>query len=69
VKVLSRPDPESERLLMQEFALLEQVKHRAIVRVFEYLPEDHAVVMEAIDGVTLRTVLDVCARAREPIFT
>ena len=60
---------ESERLLKQEFALLDQVKHRAVVRVFEYLPAERAVVMEHVHGVTLRTILDDCARAREQVFT
>lgn len=60
---------ESERLLRQEFALLDQVKHRAVVRVFEYLAAERAVVMEYVHGVTLRTILDDCARAREQVFT
>lgn len=60
---------ESERLLRQEFALLDQVKHRAVVRVFEYLSAERAVVMEYVHGVTLRTILDDCARAREQVFT
>jgi serine/threonine protein kinase len=57
------------QLLMQEFALLDQVKHRSIVRVFEYIQEENAVVMEAVDGVTLRQVLDECDKAHEQVFT
>ncbi|MDP2312165.1 MAG: serine/threonine-protein kinase [Pseudomonadota bacterium] len=69
VKKLRDPDPESVRLLLQEFALLDQVKHRSIVRVFEYLEDETAVVMEVVHGVTLREVLDECAKAREQVFT
>ena len=56
-------------LLLQEFALLDQVKHRGIVRVYEYLEDENAVVMEYIHGVTLREVLEELARAREQVFT
>ncbi len=69
VKKLREPDPESVRLLLQEFALLDQVKHRSIVRVFEYLEDETAVVMEVVHGVSLREVLDVCAEHREQVFT
>lgn len=69
IKKLRDADPESVRLLLQEFALLDQVKHRSIVRVFEYLQDETAVVMEVVHGVTLRTVLDECAKAREQVFT
>jgi len=62
-------DPEQVELLRQEFALLDEVKHRCIVRVFEFLEEESAVVMEHVHGVTLRTVLEECARAREQVFT
>ena len=65
----NRADPESAAGLVQEFALLDQVKHRSIVRVFEYLEHDHAVVMEYVHGATLRTVLDTLARERDQIFT
>ena len=51
-------DKRSAQLLMQEFALLEQVKHRCIMRVFEYLHEENALVMEYVHGVTLRHILD-----------
>ncbi|MES2639005.1 MAG: protein kinase [Myxococcota bacterium] len=69
VKELREPDPESVRLLLQEFALLDQVKHRSIVRVFEYLEDETAVVMEVVHGVTLREVLDECAKHREQVYT
>ena len=62
-------DSEAAAQLEQEFALLDGVKHRCIVRVFEYLKSENTVVMEYIHGVDLRTVLDACAEAREPIFT
>ena len=62
-------DEEAASLLEQEFALLDEVKHRCIVRVFEYLKNENTVVMEYIHGVDLRTLLDACAEAREPIFT
>lgn len=62
-------DNESVRLLLQEFALLDQVKHRGIVRVFEYLDEERAVVMEHVHGVTLRELLDACAKKKEQVFT
>ena len=45
------------------------MKHRGIVRVFEYLQDEDAVVMEYVHGVTLRTVLDHCREAREQVFT
>jgi serine/threonine protein kinase len=56
-------------LLKQEFSLLDEVKHRGIVRVFEYLEAEEAVVMEYVHGVTLRTLLDECSKAREQVFT
>ncbi|MBN1336731.1 MAG: serine/threonine protein kinase [Deltaproteobacteria bacterium] len=68
-KLRDTTHPEAARLLLQEFALLDQVKHRSIVRVLEYLPNEHAVVMEAIQGANLREVLDSCAKAHEQVFT
>ena len=65
----NQADPESAAALVQEFALLDQVKHRGIVRVFEYLEHEHAVVMEYVHGVTLRTVLDTLAKERDRVFT
>ena len=62
-------DAEAVELLTQEFALLDQVKHRGVVRVFEYLQAENAVVMEYIHGVSLRDVLDALQRKKEQIFT
>jgi serine/threonine protein kinase len=60
---------EAAQLMRQEFALLDQVKHRSIVRVFEYLEDENAVVMEYIHGVSLREILDALEAAREQVFT
>ncbi len=68
-KLRDSADARSVDLLLQEFALLDQVKHRGIVRVYEYLEHDHAVVMEHIHGVSLRQVLQELSRAREQVFT
>ena len=62
-------DEEAMALLTQEFALLEQVKHRGIVRVFEYLYDENAVVMEYIHGVSLQDLLDALNHKNEQIFT
>jgi len=62
-------DSDAMELLTQEFALLDQVKHRGVVRVFEYLQDENAVVMEYIHGVSLRDVLDALMRKKEQIFT
>ena len=48
-------DEEAMALLTQEFALLEQVKHRGIVRVFEYLYDENVVVMEHIHAYRFKT--------------
>ena len=68
-KLKNSADQESVELLLQEFSLLEQVKHRCIVRVYEYLEEENAVVMEYIHGVTLRKVLEELDKAHEQVFT
>jgi hypothetical protein len=68
-KLRDSADPEAVSLLLQEFALLDQVKHRGVVRVFEYLGEEHAVVMEYIHGLSLREVLDELDNAKEQVFT
>ena|GEM_PF-1112585 len=65
----NQADPESAAGLVQEFALLDQVKHRGIVRVFEYLEHEHAVVMEYVHGATLSTVLETLAKNRDQVFT
>jgi serine/threonine protein kinase len=69
VKKLKQADARAVRLLTQEFALLDQVKHRCVVRVFEYLEDENAVVMEYIHGVSLRQMLDELEKAREQVFT
>ncbi|MCB9792178.1 MAG: serine/threonine protein kinase [Alphaproteobacteria bacterium] len=68
-KIKDSADHHSRELLRQEFALLDQVKHRCIVRVYEYIEDENAVVMEYIHGVTLRQMLDACASSREQVFT
>ncbi|MFT4978991.1 MAG: serine/threonine protein kinase, partial [Myxococcota bacterium] len=68
-KLKNSSDRESVELLLQEFSLLDQVKHRCIVRVFEYLEEENAVVMEYIHGVTLREVLEQLNKAHEQVFS
>ena len=68
-KLRDDAEPDAVSLLLQEFALLDQVKHRGIVRVFEYIHESNAVVMEYIHGVSLRKVLDELNRANEQAFT
>ena len=61
-------DRESKELLALEYQLLQQIRHRCIVRVFEYLPDEHAVVMEYIKGVELREVIDTLNEKSEKIF-
>jgi serine/threonine protein kinase len=54
--------------LVQEFELLAQVKHPSICRVFEFLDRENAVVLEYIEGVTLRQLLDGFAAANERVW-
>ncbi len=68
-KLQDGTDLESLNLLVQEFALLDHVKHRGILRAFEFIESERAVVMELVHGVSLRVVLDRCQAAREQIFT
>jgi len=68
-KLHDSANSEAVHLMQQEFALLDQVKHRSIVRVFEYLEEENAVVMEYIHGVSLREILDALEAASEQVFT
>lgn len=44
---------------------MQRVRHRSLVRVFEYLAEHDAVVMEAVDGATLDQVLETLASRGE----
>lgn len=69
IKKLNDANPESVELLLREFSLLDQVKHRCIVRVFEYISEHNAVVMEYIHGVNLREVLEDLNRNQQSMFT
>lgn len=69
IKQLHTRDPHHRELLEREFELLDEVKHRGIVRVFEFLADENAVVMEYVHGVSLRTMLDALHRAREQLFT
>ena len=69
IKKLNNATPESIELLLREFSLLDQVKHRCIVRVFEYIEAHNAVVMEYIHGVNLRQVLDDMHKHQRAIFT
>ena len=57
-------DAQSQRLLQQEFSLLAQLKHRCIVQVYEYLPQDHTLVMEYVHGVNLRDIIDELGRQK-----
>ena len=68
IKKLNNATPESIELLLREFSLLDQVKHRCIVRVFEYIEAHNAVVMEYIHGVNLRQVLDDMHKHQRAIF-
>ena len=68
-KLRNTADAESVQQLVQEFSLLDQVKHRGIVGVYDYIEAEHAVAMEYIHGATLRTVLEELDRAREQVFT
>ncbi|MCA9494495.1 MAG: serine/threonine protein kinase, partial [Myxococcales bacterium] len=44
--------------LVLEFELLERVKHRSLCRVHEFLDRENAVVMDYVEGVTLRVLLE-----------
>jgi serine/threonine protein kinase len=69
IKKLRNPgDPAARETLAREFELLDQVKHRSICRVYEFLDQEAAIVMEYVQGFTLREVLDACAKAREKVF-
>jgi serine/threonine-protein kinase len=68
-KLRNTADDESVAQLTREFSLLDQVKHRGIVRVFDYVEQEHSVVMEYIHGSTLRNILDKLQSAREQVFT
>ncbi|MEQ1506754.1 MAG: serine/threonine-protein kinase, partial [Myxococcota bacterium] len=54
--------------LVREFELLDRVKHRSLCRVYEFLDRECAVVMEYVEGNTLRQVLDAYAEGGEPVW-
>lgn len=69
IKKLRQPgDAAAREMLVREFELLDQVRHRSLCKVYEFLDEDSAVVMEYVHGLTLREVLDASAKAREHVF-
>ena len=68
-KLNDNTDAESVYLLLREFSLLDQVKHRCIVRVFEYIKKHNAVVMEYIHGVELRQIIDDMREKKQRVFT
>jgi len=70
IKILKDPgDPDAFETLIQEFELLDQVKHRSITKVYEFLEGEASVVMEAVHGVTLRKVLEACDAKGFPVMT
>ena len=69
IKKLRDPgDAHARETLRREFDLLAQVHHRSICKVYEFLDDDSAVVMEHVHGATLREVLDACVKSREHVF-
>ena len=61
-------DEEARALLVQEYLLLKQIRHKCIVRVYEYIPQENAVVMEYVKGVELRDIIDTLNAKSEKIF-
>lgn len=55
----SSGDDKAKVALQREFELMQRVRHRSLVRVFEFLPEHDAVVMEAVTGATLDEVMRI----------
>ena len=54
--------------LVREYELLAMVRHRSLCRVYEFLDREMAVVMEYVEGVNLRTVLDALAARHEVMW-
>lgn len=54
--------------LVHEFELLERVKHRSLCKVYEFLDREMAVVMELVEGVTLRRVLEALHDRGETVW-
>ena len=68
VKVLRDPgNPSAQASLAREFQLMDQVRHRSLCRFYEYLDKEAAVVMEWIQGVDLRKVLDEMENRNERV--
>ena len=60
-QLLDPTNAEAREGLIREFELLEQVMHRSICKVYEFLEEEDAVVMEYVEGLTLREVFEAVA--------
>jgi serine/threonine protein kinase len=54
--------------LVREFELLQRVHHRSLCKVYEFLDRESAVVMEYVEGATLRQVIEAFEGAREPVW-
>ncbi|MBX2796020.1 MAG: serine/threonine protein kinase [Myxococcales bacterium] len=54
--------------LVHEFELLQRVRHRALCRMYEFLDRDMAVVMEHVQGVTLRHLIEATHGGSEPMW-
>ncbi len=53
--------------LAREFALMARVRHRSLVKVFEFIPEADAVVMERVQGQTLEDISKVIVERGETV--
>jgi len=69
IKVLhEHTNKEAKENLYKEYEFLKQIRHRCIVRVFEYFPQHHAIVMEYVSGVELRQIIQNLNTISEKIF-
>ena len=69
IKVLhENANPEAKENLYKEYEFLKQIRHRCIVRVFEYFPQHHAIVMEYVSGIELRKIIQKLNIISEKIF-
>ena len=55
--------------LKREFSLLDQVKHRCLPSVYEFIESKNSIVMEFFHGVTLRDVLDDLHEKNQQVFS
>ena len=55
--------------LKREFSLLDQVKHRCLPSVYEFIESKNTIVMEFFHGVTLRDVLDDLQEKNQQVFS